>query len=105
MVVNGHSSMLVSENLHLLHKENHVAGRHLGFQVVMLYMVPSSVPLVVYANIAGSFTAFDSHVRCVTSKVSLFKFKMSMESDGDNLLIKLSNRKSAQPKGHVLMPS
>ena len=63
----------------------------------MLYMVPSSIPLVVYANIVGSFIAFDNHVHRVTSKVSLFKFKMSVESDRDNLLIKLSNRKSAQP--------
>ena len=46
-------------------------------------MVPSSVPLVVYANIAG--------------KVSLFKFKMSMEGDRNNLFIKLSNCKSAYP--------
>ena len=38
-----------------------VATRHLGFQVVALYMVPSSVPLEVYANSAGSFIiAFDN---------------------------------------------
>ena len=86
----------------MLHEENHVAGRHLGFQVVTLYMVPSSAPLEVYANMAGSFIAFDNHVRRVTSKVSLFKFKMSVESDRDNLLIKLSNRKSAQPVEDVI---
>ena len=97
MVANGHSSMLILENLHLLHEENHVGGRHLGFQVVTLYMVPSSIPLVLYANIAGSFIAFDNHVRRVTSKISLFKFKIIVESDRDNLLIKLSNRKSVQP--------
>ena len=60
-------------------------------------MVPSSVPLVVYANIAGSFIAFDNHVHRVTSKVSLFKFKMSGKGDRGNLLIKLSNCKSTHP--------
>ena len=69
--------MLVSENRRSLH-EKIVARRHLGFQVVSLYMVSFNVPLAVYANIAGSFTAFDNHVCCVTSKVSLFNDVVSL---------------------------
>ena len=60
-------------------------------------MIPSSVPLVIYASVTGSFIAFDNHVPRVTSKVSLFKLKVSMEGDCDNSLINLSNHKSAYP--------
>ena len=65
--------MLVSENRRLLHEENHAARRHLGFQVVTLYMVSSSVPLVAYASIEGSFIVFDN--RRVTIKLAYLNLK------------------------------